>query len=216
MKNVIIICLAACLCLVQTLAAQESRKYEIGVSTSYGLSLGQRGVSNNYGFDLSGGYKVNDHFSAGAGIGYVNYQSRLLPSGIERVVVQTEPYHAFRPYLYGRYDFLPDRKWTPFVGARMGYAFFSRTQMSFGLVYYDDGTVHPSDYEYLRDLDHTLNVKGSVYGAIDLGASLHLGKKGSKLSFGVSLDYQGVQFDYYRHSERRTNLTTGPRIGFTF
>lgn len=213
MKKRILICLATCLCLVQTLAAQESRSYEISISTSYGLSLGQRGVSNNYGIDLSGGYKVNDHLSAGAGIGHVSYQSRLLPSGIEEVVVQTEPYHAFRPYLYGRYDFLPNRKWTPYVGARVGYAFFSRTQLSFGVMY---RAVDPSDYEYLRDLDHTLNVKGNVYGSIDLGASAHLGKKGSRLSFGITLNCQPVRFDYYQHSERRTNLTAGPRIGFTF
>ena len=33
---------------------------------------------------------------------------------------------------------------------------------------------------------------------------------------GVSLDYQPVTFDYYKHSEKRTNLTVGPKIGMSF
>ena len=203
------------LCLLSSLSAQEIRKLEIGADATYGISL-KKSEANRYGFDLFGGYKVNDRFSAGAGVNYTSYMSRLLPSGIENVIVQTKPYHAVRPFVYARYDFLPDRKWTPFVGARLGYAFFSDSSLNYGVLYGGDGTIDASDYEYLRDLDHTLDVKGGVFGSIDLGISRHIGTKGAKLSFGVSLDYQPVTFDYYKHSEKRTNLTVGPKIGMSF
>ena len=203
------------LCLLSSLSAQEIRKLEIGADATYGISL-KKSEANRYEFDLFGGYKVNDRFSAGAGVNYTSYMSRLLPSGIENVIVQTKPYHAVRPFVYARYDFLPDRKWTPFVGAQLGYAFFSDSSLNYGVLYGGDGTIDASDYEYLRDLDHTLDVKGGVFGSIDLGISRHIGTKGAKLSFGVSLDYQPVTFDYYKHSEKRTNLTVGPKIGMSF
>ena len=215
MKKRIILLFATGLCLLSSLSAQEIRKFEIGADASYGISL-KKLEANRYGFDLFGGYKVNEHFSAGAGVNYTGYMSRLLPSGIENVIVQTKQYHAVRPFVYARYDFLPDRKWTPFVGARLGYAFFSDSSLNYGVLYGGDGTIDASDYEYLRDLDHTLDVKGGVFGSIDLGVSRHIGTKGAKLSFGVSLDYQPVTFDYYKHSEKRTNLTVGPKIGMSF
>lgn len=76
-----------------------------------------------------------------------------------------------------------------------------------------------SEYEYLRDLDHSLGVKGNVYTSIGVGASLHLGKekKGGKLSFGVSMDLQPVKFSYYNHpQEKKVNFSIGPKIGYTF
>ncbi|MBQ9193328.1 MAG: hypothetical protein IJ156_06375 [Bacteroidales bacterium] len=221
MKNTVkkTILLAAACCLLSSLSAQEIRKYEIGAETSYGIGLGKV-KTNQYGFDLYGGFKVNDRLSTGAGLDYVNYPSRLLPSGIERVVVQTEAYHAFRPFVYARYDFLPNRKWTPFAAARAGYAFFGASQLSFGVLYgYEfggDGTVNAGDYEYLRDLDHTLKVKGGVFGSIDLGMARRIGSKGGKISIGLSLEYQPVMFTYYKHVEKRTNLTIGPKIGLSF
>ena len=203
------------LCLLSSLSAQEIRKFEIGADATYGISL-KKSEANRYGFDLFGGYKVNDRFSAGAGVNYTSYMSRLLPSGIENVIVQTKQYHAVRPYLYARHDFLPDRKWTPFVGARLGYAFFSDSSLNYGVLYGGDGAIDASDYEYLRDLDHTLDVKGGIFGSIDLGVSRYIGTKGGKISFGVSLDYQPVTFNYYQHSEKRTNLTVGPKIGLIY
>lgn len=214
-----IVLLAAACCLLSSLSAQEIRKFEIGADAIYGISL-KKSETNRYGFDLFGGYKVNEHFSAGAGVNYTSYMSRLLPSGIENVIVQTKQYHAVRPYLYARYDFLPDRKWTPFVGARLGYAFFSGSSLSYvvlpsyGSTYYD--SVDPAAYAYLRDLDHSLGIKGGIFGSLDLGVSRHIGTKGAKLSFGVSLDYQPVTFNYYEHSEERTNLTVGPKIGLIY
>lgn len=203
------------LCLLSSLSAQEIRKLEIGADATYGVSL-KKSEANRYGFDLFGGYKVNGRFSAGAGVNYTSYMSRLLPSGIENVIVQTKQYHAVRPYLYARYDFLPDRKWTPFVGVRLGYAFFSDSSLDYVVLPSYLDPIDPAAYAYLRDLDHSLGIKGGIFGSIDLGVSRHIGTKGAKLSFGVSLDYQPVTFDYYKHSEKRTNLTVGPRIGMSF
>ena len=73
-----------------------------------------------------------------------------------------------------------------------------------------------SAYEYLRDLDHTLGVKGNVFGTIDLGVSRHIGTKGGKISFGVFLDFQPVKFTYYKNEQKRINTTIGPKIGVTF
>ena len=211
--------LAGACCLLPAVSAQQVKKYEIGADAAYGISL-RKSEANRYGFSLFGGYKVNDRFSAGIGLGYVNYQSRLLPSGIENVFVQTRQYHAVRPYVYARYDFLPERKWTPFAGARLGYALFSDSRLSYGVMpsygFFGDGTVNASDYEYLKDLDTHLEVKGSIFGSVDLGVSRHIGTKGGKISFGVSLDYQPVTFGYYQNSQKRTNLTVGPKTGLSF
>lgn len=220
MKRTVII-LAACLCLLPSLSAQETRKYEIGVSASYGTSL-DKTRSKNYGFDLYGGYKLNHHFSVGAGLNYVNFMGgRALPSGIEYVYVSVKSsYHAFRPYVYGRYDFLPMKKWTPFVGLRAGYAFFKNTTFQYYVLPADYGSLYDpvdlSEYEYLKDLDHTLVIKGRVFGTLDLGASCHFGKKGSKLSMGAFLDVQPVKFEYYKNREKRINTTAGLKIGFSF
>ena len=73
-----------------------------------------------------------------------------------------------------------------------------------------------SKYAYLTDLDHTLGVKGNVFGTIDLGVSRHIGTKGGKISFGVFLDFQPVKFTYYKNEQKRINTTIGPKIGVTF
>ena len=67
MKKRIIILFATGLCLLSSLSAQEIRKFEIGVDAAYGISL-KKSEANRYGFDLFGGYKVNEHFSAGESV----------------------------------------------------------------------------------------------------------------------------------------------------
>lgn len=218
MKRIVLFWAAFCGMLF-TLSAQESKDYEIGARASYGLSL-KKAKANHYGFDLFGGYKMNDYLSAGIGVNYVIFQGRQdLPSGIEEVFIWTESYQAFRPFVYARYDFLPFRKWTPFAGARLGYAFFRDSSLHY-TVFAGSGSVYEpvdmSQYEYLKDLDHMLGVKGNFYGTIDLGIARHIGTGGSKFSFGAYLDIQPARFAYYKHSERRTNITAGPRIGVTF
>ena len=73
-----------------------------------------------------------------------------------------------------------------------------------------------SKYAYLTDLDHTLGVKGNVFGTIDLGVSRHIGTKGGKISIGVFLDVQPVKFTYYKNEQKRINTTIGSKIGVTF
>lgn len=210
---------AACFGLLFPLSAQESRNYEICASASYGLSL-KKAKANNYSFDLYGGYMFDSHFSAGVGLDYVYFQGRLdLPSGIEDVFIWTENYQAFRPFVYARYDFLPSRKWTPYAGARLGYAFFRDSSLHYTVFTSSGSPYEPVDmskYEYLKDLDHTLKVKGNFYGTVDLGISRRIGTAGSKISFGAFLDIQPARFMYYKHTENRTNITAGPRIGFSF
>ena len=210
------------LCIIPSLFAQESRKYEIGANASFGFSLGNT-KANNYGFDFYGGYSFSGMFSAGLGVNYVNYFGRAdLPSGIENVIVSTGSYHAFRPYVYGRFYFLPLRKWNPFVGARFGYAFFSDSNLSyavdplvFGPVnHYGDADL--SEYEYLKALDHTLGIKGNVFGSVDFGISCRINNKGSRFSLGVALDLQPATFEYNKTDAAKWNMTIGPKVSFSF
>lgn len=226
MKKILVLCLGALL-LIPSLNAQEIKKYEIGADASFGF--GKRNQdNNNYNFSVFGGYKVSNALSVGAGLNYARFQGRWdVPSGIENVYVITNPYQAFRPFVYAHYDFLPNFRWTPYVDARLGYAFFSNSSISYGVNPFalagpEGGIMYgldTSEYEYLRDLDHSLAVKGNVYTSIGVGASLHLGKKknGGKLNLGVSMDLQPVSFSYYNHpQEKKVNFSIGPKIGYTF
>jgi hypothetical protein len=171
--------------------------------------------------DLFGGYKVNEAFSAGIGLNFNQYAGRTdLVTNLENVFISTDVYRGFRPYVYARYDFLPNKRWTPYVGARMGYAFFMNSKVSYNVVPSDGGFYYGeqdlSEYEYLKNLDHSLGIKGGVFGVLDLGAAVHIGNKGSKLSMGVSMDLQPVKFSYNNTVDRKFNFTVGPKIGFSF
>lgn len=219
MKRFLFVCMAT-LGLLQGANAQEDRKFELGAGGSIGFSL-KKGQPNSYGFDLFGGYKFNPHFTAGLGVNYINYFGRTdLPSGDENLYVETGQYHAFRPYLYTRYDFLPDKKWSPFIGAKFGYAFFSDTHFlyrwrlkDFGLNY---GNV-PAEYEHiLTDPAQTLDVRNNFFGAIDLGISRRIGNRGSKLSIGISLDLQPVKFQYNNSAQKKFAPAIGPSAKISF
>lgn len=210
-----------------SLNAQETRKYEIGADASFGFRKKSQ-ENNNYSFSAFGGYKLNNSLSVGAGLNYTKYQSRSdVPSGIDDVYIIIQPYQAFRPFVYAHYDFLPSFRWTPYVDARLGYAFFSNSSISYGVNPFaltgpEGGIMYgldTSEFDYLRDLDHSLGIKGNVYTSIGVGASLHLGKnkKGGKLNLGVSMDLQPVSFSYYNHpQEKKVNFSIGPKIGYTF
>ena len=227
MKKRFIMIITMCLVLLQSLTAQEVRKYEIGADASFGFG-DKNQQRNNYSFSVFGGYKVNNSFSVGAGLNYTKYQYRQdLPSGIDDVYIITDPYQAFRPFVYAHYDFLPNSRWTPYVDAKLGYAFFSNSQIAYGVNPFaltgpEGGTMYgldTSEFNYLKDLDHSLGIKGNVYTSIGVGASLHLGKekKGGKLNFGVSMDLQPVKFSYYNHpDQKKVNFTIGPKLGYTF
>ena len=226
MKKILIVWLGVML-IFPSLNAQETRKYEIGADASFGFRKKSQ-ENNNYSFSAFGGYKLNNSLSVGAGLNYTKYQSRSdVPSGIDDVYIIIQPYQAFRPFVYAHYDFLPNFKWTPYVDARLGYAFFSNSSISYGVNPFaltgpEGGIMYgldTSEFEYLRDLDHSLGVKGNVYTSIGVCTSVHLGKnkKGGKLNLGVSMDLQPVSFSYYNHpQEKKVNFSIGPKIGYTF
>ena len=98
MKKVLLLLTVALLPL--SLFAQEQRKYEIGAEASFGISAKYR--ANHYGFDVYGGYKFNDSFSAGLGFNYSLFKGRSdLSCNLENVFITTDPYSGFRPYVYG-------------------------------------------------------------------------------------------------------------------
>ena len=219
MKRILILCVAT-LSLLQSAYAQEEKKFELGAGASFGFSLGKN-QPNSYGFDLFGGYKFNPHFTAGLGINYVNYAERAdLPSLDSNLYITTTQYHAFRPFLYFRYDFLPEKKWTPYVGARVGYAFFPDASFNYRWANYQEGLQYgyvPAEYEHiLTDPAHPLGIKNGIFGTIDLGVSRHIGSKGGKISFGVSLDFQPVRFQYDQTNQKSISTTIGPYVKMNF
>ena len=114
MKKILVLWLGALL-LIPSLNAQEIKKYEIGADASFGF--GKRNQdNNNFNFSVFGGYKVSNALSVGAGLNYARFQGRWdVSSGIENVYIITNPYQAFRPFVYAHYDFLPNFRWTPYV-----------------------------------------------------------------------------------------------------
>lgn len=209
----------------QSLTAQEVKKYEFGASAAYGIGLGEETL-NSYKLDLSAGYKIDEHFSAGVGLGYRYAGQPLLPSNIENVYIWGKNYQSFRAFLYGRYNFLPEKKWTPFVSAQLGYAFFKNSTISYhinpfalfpeGQIMYGEVDVDVSEYEYLKDLDNTLVIKNRVFGSLDIGMSRKIGRHGGALSFGVFLDVQPARFEYNKTSHEKVYFSVGPKLGYTF
>lgn len=223
MKKRIIMIITMCLLILQSLMAQEVRKFEFGASTTYGIGIGKE-TPNNAQFELSAGYKINEHISTGVGFGYRYSGGIFLSSSLENVFITTKQNHAFRPFLYGRYVFLPEKKWTPSVGAKIGYAFFANSTVNYNinpLALYPEGAimygdVDVSEYEYLKDLDHTLAIKSRLFGTIDFGVSRKIGKNGNSLSLGVSMEIQPMTFHYLDKTESRIGITIGPSMSFSF
>ena len=219
MKRLLLVSVAT-LGLLQGANAQEDRKFELGAGGSFGFSL-KKGQPNSYGFDLFGGYKFNPHFTAGIGVNYINYFERVdLPSGDPNLYIQTGQYHAFRPYLYFRYDFLPDKKWSPFIGAKLGYAFFPDTHYFERWVISGDGLNYggiPRGFKHILTYPtQPLGVRNSFFGTIDVGVSRRIGNHGGKLSLGVSLDLQPVQFKYNNSEQKKFAPTIGPSLKMSF
>lgn len=212
-----LILISLLLSLVVSSSAREKRKYEVGVSVSYGVRVSNN-HDNHFGADFFGGYKPTEHIVVGAGLNYAYFRGCLLPSGIQYVSVQTDRYHAFRPFVYGKYDFTPSKNWSPYVGLKIGYGAFLKSKYSFNLLAgYDSGTtVNPEDYAYLRDMEHTLSISGNVYSSLDLGISRDIGKNGSKVSAGVSIEMQPLRYHYFDKTEAKTGVSIGPYIGFSF
>lgn len=216
MKKSIIICLAAVELLICHGASGQERRFEVGASVGIGEKFDNSGMTfNNCNADLFVGYKFDRHFAAGAGVGYGRYTSVSFPSGIEdNITVMSSDYGGIRPFVYARYDFFPDKKWSPFVGVRLGYGFFPDTGFKFNIMPYS-GYGELSKYEYLRDLDHTLGVNGSVYSSIDIGVARNL-SQGSKITFALFFDSQYVNFKYLDKSSGVRNPSAGLKVGFIF
>lgn len=218
MKKSIIITLTAVALLACHGASGQERRFEVGAS----VGIGEEFIDNkpswsNYNAEVFGGYKINSHFVAGAGVGYAMYGGTYLDSGIEdNVSVAIPDYSGIRPFIYARYDFLPDKKWSPFVGVRLGYGFFQDSKFQFSVWSYGAGFGQDySKYEYLRDLDQTLGVNGGLYPSIDIGVSRNL-SSGSKITLALSFDCQYVNFKYLDKSSGVSNPSAGLKVGFIF
>lgn len=206
-------------CLIVTLSAfgQEYQKYELGLDATLGFSMKSH-QSGHYGVDIWAGIKTSKALSVGAGINYSSsFGKTYLPSGFEYVFIQTGKYHTFTPFVLCKYVLLPSNKWNPYFEARIGYGFPGNSDFSFHvLTGYDfDADIEKQDYSYLEHLDHTLQIKGGIYAAINIGISRNMGVKDSKVSFGIRLDLQPVEFCYLNKTEHLMGITLGPYIGIS-
>lgn len=214
MKKSIIICLAASALLVCHGASGQERKIEAGVN----LAFSKRSEpADNIGAELFGGYKVGHNLWLGAGINYSNYGWRRdLQSNLESVRVVTQNYTVTRPFVYARYDILPDSRWCPFLGARLGYGIFSDSQYKSQPIHLGGKTDDDFPDYVMKYAD--LDVRNGIYTSIELGVSLRLGRS-CKMKLALSADIQSVGFRYgfeADHSENRINYSMGPKIGFSF
>lgn len=80
------------------------------------------------------------------------------------------------PFVYCRYDILPDKDWCPYVGGRLGYAFV---------------------------LDPGFQHNAGLYGALDLGVLHRTDDKGRRQSYGISIETQYLQYVLRRWTSKR-------------
>lgn len=166
MKRLLILCFAS-LGLLQSAYAQEASKFEYAAGPSFGVGFG---MDNAYslGIGALGGYKFNEHFAAGVCVDFMNFFGR--PGLYYTYTGMPAPaayYHAIRPQIYCRYNFLPDEEWDPYVGARLGYALV---------------------------LEPQFRHHNGLYTAIDLGVFHHTGDNGKGHTLGVSIETPYLQY----------------------
>lgn len=175
MKRFWVLCVAA-LVLLQSAFAQEPRRFEYAAGPILGVGFGMDNAFS-VGVGGLGGYKFNKYFSSGLGIDFMSCFGRPgLYYTYTGIPVGAAHYHAIRPYIYCRYDILPDEEWSPYVGARLGYVLVP-----------DAGFQH----------------KVGMYGALDLGVMHRTDDRGRKLSFGISIESQYLQYLLRRSVSRR-------------
>lgn len=166
MKRFLILCFAA-IGLLQSVYGQEVKKFEYAAGPTFGVGFAaDRAYS--FGASVLGGYHFNKYFAAGVGGDFMHYAGRLgMYSTDTNMPLYPACYNAFRPFVYCRYDILPDEEWCPYVGGRLGYA-----------IVLDAGFQH----------------KAGLYSALDLGVLHRTDDKGRRQSYGISIESQYLQY----------------------
>lgn len=167
----------------------------------------------NYHFNISSGYVINERISTGTGIGYYIYfdQRTDLRSGIKDGKIEPGNHNAWRPFLYGKYNILPEKRITPFVSLRLGYAFFSNHKFNYTFDKNED------PFNGSQELpDQNLDLKGGVYTTIDLGVFRRIGQKGTKFYGSLSYDLQPLTYKYLSQNITKNISSFGTNIGIVF
>lgn len=175
MKRLLILCVAT-LSLLQSAYAQQANKFEYAAGPVFGVGFAPD-RAYFLGAGALGGYKFNKYFASGVGVDFLHYVGRpgLYYMGTNMPVFATQ-YNAIRPFVYCRYDILPDEDWCPFVGGRLGYAFV---------------------------LDPGFQHNAGLYGALDLGVLHRTDDKGRRQSYGISIETQYLQYVLRRWTSKR-------------
>ena len=122
MKRLLILCVAT-LSLLQSAYAQQLNKFEYAVGPVFGVGFAPD-QAYFIGAGVLGGYRFNKFFSSGVGVDFMHYVGRQGQYYTDtNMPLLATRYNAIRPFVYCRYDILPDEDWCPYVGGRLGYAF---------------------------------------------------------------------------------------------
>lgn len=174
MKRLLILCVAT-LSLLQSAYAQQLNKFEYAVGPVFGVGFAPD-QANFIGAGVLGGYRFNKFFSSGVGVDFMHYVGRpgQYYTDTNMPLLATR-YNAIRPFVYCRYDILPDEDWCPYVGGRLGYAFV---------------------------LDPGFQHKAGLFSALDLGVLHRTGNGGRWQSYGISIETQYLQYVLRRWASR--------------
>lgn len=192
----------------------QLRRLEVMAEVSGGKAFSAHGVSH-YQFELAGGYRVTDNLSFGMGVNRVTFLNRAdLPSGIDDLIIQTGRQVAWRPHLYGKYSFLPDRSFSPVVRTRLGYGFYRDGFITYGRKVENGQTGLPwNEYDVPNQ---NLTLKGGIFSSFEAGVSAQIGKKGMNIYLTVSCDLQPTTYYYLSRQEKRNNVVLGLHVGIGF
>ena len=153
----------------------QSKKW--GVSVDCGILATDLGSSafNAGMLSVSPFYAISDVLSVGAGAGYMILFDNAMDINIKNVPL----------YLYGRGDFLKNRRFSPFVSGRLGYGIIS-DQKQFGFL-------SPDANGELHEVQTDRSYSGGLFASLSVGALYHLPKKKAALSLGLTTHLQKIK-----------------------
>ncbi len=176
-----------------SLKVHSPRKLDLGLSASYGISLGDD-RTNSYELALHMGYPMSSHLYLGAGLGYGIY---FTPSGGPATLwgypVNSSEFSVVRPFVYGTYFFRPGDEWNPFVTARLGYSFYGSAPFSsWGRAV--QSTSLPGTLPSPGAMD--TGALSGIYSSIGGGVIRKIGDSGVSIGVGVSLEFRPYSGGY--------------------
>lgn len=138
-------------------------------------------------------YNLNRGISVGGGLGYVLFES----------VIDKNNIHGIPIFAYGRWNFLPANKFSPFVAAKVGYGIISQ-DVSYTLPAFDENLDLST-----RRVDKSYS--GGSFNSVSAGALYHLFKD-TYLILSLSANHQYMK----RRDHITAEVNTFHTVGLSF